>query len=84
MRCPTQILFCAAFLAGVSVAEAQDTSGPIRPRRPESGAKRRRSGPKRPELARALLRRLAAPQSGSRTCRCWTRLPVSIEQASRS
>ena len=26
MRCPTQILFCAAFLAGVSVAEAQDTS----------------------------------------------------------
>jgi outer membrane protein OmpA-like peptidoglycan-associated protein len=26
MRCPTQILFCAAFLAGVSVAEAQDTT----------------------------------------------------------
>ena len=26
MRCPTQILFCAALLAGVSVAEAQDTS----------------------------------------------------------
>src|SRR5271166_3837542 len=26
MRCPTQILFCAALLAGASVAEAQDTS----------------------------------------------------------
>jgi outer membrane protein OmpA-like peptidoglycan-associated protein len=26
MRCPIQILFCAALLAGVSVAEAQDTS----------------------------------------------------------
>ncbi len=26
MRCPTPILFCAALLAGVSVAEAQDTS----------------------------------------------------------
>lgn len=26
MRCPTQILFCAALLAGVSAAEAQDTS----------------------------------------------------------
>jgi outer membrane protein OmpA-like peptidoglycan-associated protein len=26
VRCPTQILFCAALLAGASVAEAQDTS----------------------------------------------------------
>ena len=26
MRCPTQILFCAALLAGVSVAEAQNTT----------------------------------------------------------
>jgi OOP family OmpA-OmpF porin len=26
MRCPTQILFCAALLAGVSAAEAQNTS----------------------------------------------------------
>lgn len=26
MRCPTQILLCAALLAGVSAAEAQDTS----------------------------------------------------------
>ena len=28
MRCPTQILFCAAFLAGVSAAGAQDTTAP--------------------------------------------------------
>ena len=37
MRCPTQILFCAALLAGVSVAEAQDTSTNPAPSAPSAG-----------------------------------------------